>query len=462
MKVASVPDIKVSIAEVCEVRGCGLDAVELLSLAVSAAESLPPCPKGTVFDTENVFISSKGNVQIVTVPQTSVHISFIPPEWAKGDYDEGAAAVYCMGAVMRAAGAEQASDVDLFSLVNILTVAMVGTRPTAHRMGLMARYTKYIFLLLQDSSKFKWNLDATASTSSYHSSEKGTSHCIDVHMDIMEGNKNSDVLLPVSSPRIVNSPFHDSFDTLGSPVGNSTRFNETYIEEQTLDISFNKSFDNNFIDLTTISNPRSKANCESNNTNLTPFDEDENDHGGTLSGRDPFEDEMPFITEHNKISQKSLFDTKEIQNIPTAEFRDFSYLTHQSNVHRLSSSDDEIVQVVVDDDVEPKRSTKSRYFDEISKNISYPHQSCKVSNKNKLIEEASELEDETDNRKHVDAIVITDTHEPEMKSMHTTEYEETPIDTAFDDAIKERLNSQGIEKTIVDPVPPDNNSGFLF
>lgn len=40
---------------------------------------------------------------------------------------------------MRACGAEQANDVDLFSLVNILTVAMVGTRPTAHRMGQMAR-----------------------------------------------------------------------------------------------------------------------------------------------------------------------------------------------------------------------------------------------------------------------------------------------------------------------------------
>ncbi|KJH48925.1 hypothetical protein DICVIV_04954 [Dictyocaulus viviparus] len=44
-----------------------------------------------------------------------------------------------MGAVLRAAGAERAADVDLFSLVNILTVAMISTRPTAHRMGLMAK-----------------------------------------------------------------------------------------------------------------------------------------------------------------------------------------------------------------------------------------------------------------------------------------------------------------------------------
>ncbi|VDM75863.1 unnamed protein product [Strongylus vulgaris] len=98
MKVATTPDIKVSVAEVCEVRGAGLEAHELLSLAAAAAESLPPCPKGTVFDTENVFISSKGSVEIKTIPQSKADSCFIPPEWSKGDDDPGAAAVYCMGA----------------------------------------------------------------------------------------------------------------------------------------------------------------------------------------------------------------------------------------------------------------------------------------------------------------------------------------------------------------------------
>ncbi|PIO53075.1 hypothetical protein TELCIR_25607, partial [Teladorsagia circumcincta] len=68
MKVVPITDVKVSVAEVCErlilkVRGSGLEAHELLSLAAAAAEVLPPCPRGTVFDTENVFINSKGNVE---------------------------------------------------------------------------------------------------------------------------------------------------------------------------------------------------------------------------------------------------------------------------------------------------------------------------------------------------------------------------------------------------------------
>ncbi|EGT46933.1 hypothetical protein CAEBREN_32702 [Caenorhabditis brenneri] len=132
-------EVQISIAEVIEVRGYGLNAPELLSVAVSASDRLPPCPKGIVFDTENVFLNSKGQIEIKTVATSRVDRSFVPPEWAKGEEDPQAAAVYCLGAVLRAAGAEEAADVDLFSLVNILTVAMTGTRPTAHRMGQMAR-----------------------------------------------------------------------------------------------------------------------------------------------------------------------------------------------------------------------------------------------------------------------------------------------------------------------------------
>ncbi|CAI5449529.1 unnamed protein product [Caenorhabditis angaria] len=135
----TMQDVHISIAEVIEVRGYGLNAPELLSVAVSASDRLPLCPKGTVFDVENVFITSKGLVEIKTTHTSKVDRSYIPPEWSKGEEDPQAAAVYCLGAVLRAAGAEEASDVDLFSLVNILTVAMTGTRPTAHRMGQMAR-----------------------------------------------------------------------------------------------------------------------------------------------------------------------------------------------------------------------------------------------------------------------------------------------------------------------------------
>lgn len=75
-----VQEVQINIAEVIEVpflafqwilspenfqvRGYGLNAPELLSVAVSASDRLPPCPKGTVFDTENVFLNSKGEIEV--------------------------------------------------------------------------------------------------------------------------------------------------------------------------------------------------------------------------------------------------------------------------------------------------------------------------------------------------------------------------------------------------------------
>lgn len=47
-----------------QVRASGLDAPELLSLAVAASEVLPQCPKGLAFDTENVFINCNGTVEV--------------------------------------------------------------------------------------------------------------------------------------------------------------------------------------------------------------------------------------------------------------------------------------------------------------------------------------------------------------------------------------------------------------
>ena len=85
------------------------------------------------------------------MPASQIAEEFHPPEWKRNEDDPQAAAVYCLGAgrkiettiinawfniqitVMRAAGVEQAEDVDLFSLVNIMTVSMISTRPTPHR-----------------------------------------------------------------------------------------------------------------------------------------------------------------------------------------------------------------------------------------------------------------------------------------------------------------------------------------
>lgn len=106
---------------------------------------------------------------------------------------------------------------------------------------------------------------------------------------------------PVPPPR---SPKHfgDEMMDLGSPIGNSTRLNETYIEEHSI-----KSFDVNNLSpmkmhstpiktsVTTITSTTSTTGNTSDH--LNPFDEDDEDEGlkGTLSGRDPFENEVSFV-----------------------------------------------------------------------------------------------------------------------------------------------------------------------
>ena len=52
------------LTETLQVRGCALESFELLALAVSAADVLPPCPKGTVFDADSVFITLRGTVVV--------------------------------------------------------------------------------------------------------------------------------------------------------------------------------------------------------------------------------------------------------------------------------------------------------------------------------------------------------------------------------------------------------------
>ncbi|CAJ0562533.1 unnamed protein product, partial [Mesorhabditis spiculigera] len=62
-----------------------------------------------------------------------------PPEWAKDEDDPIAASVFCWGAVLKQAGSELIAQAELFSLVNILSVPLIGTRPTPQRMAQMAR-----------------------------------------------------------------------------------------------------------------------------------------------------------------------------------------------------------------------------------------------------------------------------------------------------------------------------------
>lgn len=47
--------------------------------------------------------------------------------------------VFCLGDVIRQSCARACSDAELFSLVNLMTVSHVGTRPTLTKLGQMAR-----------------------------------------------------------------------------------------------------------------------------------------------------------------------------------------------------------------------------------------------------------------------------------------------------------------------------------
>uniref|UniRef100_A0A1I7UWU4 Protein kinase domain-containing protein n=1 Tax=Caenorhabditis tropicalis TaxID=1561998 RepID=A0A1I7UWU4_9PELO len=395
-------EVQISIAEVIEVRGYGLNAPELLSVAVSASDRLPPCPKGTVFDTENVFLNSKGQIDIKTVPTSRVDRSFVPPEWAKGEEDPQAAAVYCLGAVLRAAGAEEAADVDLFSLVNILTVAMTGTRPTAHRMGQMARnqlrgrdpasmlmciYEELMgdeetnqidigdlddldddFLSsngmerhdseLQGQVVFTGNNnvkraveyfeddnqeDALTSTSSGNSTQKESSP----FTDFDESPPAPSRTVQESEREEASSPvqFLDStLGGIGSPISQSTRFDETYIEEYSIELDTSgksnpppgpkSPFDDNFTD--TVAPTVPTVVKEETRPHPNPFEEEEEEEshfgGGTLSGRDPFDEDSGNSNREEVDVREKKFHKKE------------------QLVHRLSSSSEEIVEASIHED----------------------------------------------------------------------------------------------------------------
>ncbi|CCD68260.2 Protein kinase domain-containing protein [Caenorhabditis elegans] len=411
-------EVQISIAEVIEVRGYGLNAPELLSVAVSAADRLPPCPKGTVFDTENVFLNSKGELVIKTVATSRVDRSFVPPEWAKGEEDAQAAAVYCLGAVLRAAGAEEAADVDLFSLVNILTVAMTGTRPTAHRMGQMARNqlrgrdpasmlmciyeelmgdedTNQIDVDIDDldddflstngmerhgselqgevvfttTSTANNNVkraveyfeddnqdDALTSTSSGNSTQKESSPFTDFD-DVPPPPVAPETPAPAQNRRESASPERQFLDEshlggIGSPLSQSTRLDETFIEEYSIELDTSgknnissaaspgpkSPFDDDFTDtaapVAPPPAPTKAAEEYRRQPHQNPFDEEEEEEsqfgGGTLSGRDPFDEDSGNSNE-NQLREKKLHKKEQL-------------------AHRLSSSSEEIVEASIHED----------------------------------------------------------------------------------------------------------------
>ncbi|VDN32086.1 unnamed protein product [Gongylonema pulchrum] len=79
--------------------------------------------------------------QIKPVSRDEVSAEYLPPEMKDGntDIDPGAVHVFCLGEVLRFAGAAESGNADLFSMLNVMTVAHVATRPSVTRLGQMAK-----------------------------------------------------------------------------------------------------------------------------------------------------------------------------------------------------------------------------------------------------------------------------------------------------------------------------------
>ncbi|CAJ0573755.1 unnamed protein product, partial [Mesorhabditis spiculigera] len=90
-------------------------------------------------DAQYMGFVSNASLKIEAVSAEKVSKEYEPPEWAKDEDDPIAASVFCWGAVLKQAGSELIAQAELFSLVNILSVPLIGTRPTPQRMAQMAR-----------------------------------------------------------------------------------------------------------------------------------------------------------------------------------------------------------------------------------------------------------------------------------------------------------------------------------
>ncbi|RCN47118.1 hypothetical protein ANCCAN_06842, partial [Ancylostoma caninum] len=243
----------------------------------------------------------------------------------------------------------------------------------------------------------------SASTSSGRSTQKDSSPFFVDH----DSDSKKDAPRSSSSPPPV---IHEEpMDTIGSPLGHSTRLDETYIEEHSidLDVSFDKSVFHFFSILLISGNvrkatfsqfrhdessqiqeikpiPNNQMNGEVKQVkevkrNKTPFDDDI-DHlgGGTLSGRDPFmEEELAvFFQSSSSVSEKREKARKSLQSVNSimGSSGDFDpdipkpqpRPTHQPLQHKFSSSDEDIVHARIDDEDEvPVAPRRRSYFDEI-------------------------------------------------------------------------------------------------
>uniref|UniRef100_A0A0N5AXK2 KIND domain-containing protein n=1 Tax=Syphacia muris TaxID=451379 RepID=A0A0N5AXK2_9BILA len=250
-------DIGVSISEIVEVRGCGLNDDELLALIIIGCEVLSKAPRG-VFSPSQVFVHNEGDLQIEIVTPKDVSEQYVPPEMlVDSDVDAGAVHVFCLGEVIRFAGAETSENADLFSLLNVMTVSHVATRPSIVRLSQMAKNK----LKIQNPKAL----------------------LAEMYVLVM-GEEGEDEDFDVSSGEYILEELDENGDLkeidfslrkgIGLQNSNSTKTNDNDDEVSTVQ---SKDIENEWL---------------KSSKYMDPFEEDDSTNLATLSGRDPFNKEF--------------------------------------------------------------------------------------------------------------------------------------------------------------------------
>ncbi|KAL3072438.1 hypothetical protein niasHS_017412 [Heterodera schachtii] len=135
---------KINLAELLEVRSGGLTPFELLSVLSSSCDFLTrikqnESPK-SFFSLNQIFLTSDGRVEILLTSTLSTN-QFIPPDPSEEHQNsEELNLVWCLGMsclrVLQPAGHR---DVSLSSLLNLMTVGQVQSRPTLAKVWQMVR-----------------------------------------------------------------------------------------------------------------------------------------------------------------------------------------------------------------------------------------------------------------------------------------------------------------------------------
>ncbi|KAI3415749.1 hypothetical protein GPALN_005333 [Globodera pallida] len=140
---------KVNLTEVLEVRGDGLTPSELLSVLASSCEYLISAKSGgthgKLFLVDQMFLTRNGRVEI-QLSSCGLSKKFVPPELQEQNeqFEEQpnlseAQLVWCLGTSCLRVVRSGHSDVTLFSLLNLMTVGHVQSRPTLSKVWLMVR-----------------------------------------------------------------------------------------------------------------------------------------------------------------------------------------------------------------------------------------------------------------------------------------------------------------------------------